>query len=358
MAFQYRERPAAAWEQRAKSGGDYPGFVLNDFKEYSVRKGENWVRILPPTWEGAEHYGLEVFIHYGIGPEKATVLCLYKMAEMAKALNLSADFCAGKCPICDAKAKAEKKGDKELADELRYNKRILVWMVDLKAEDEGPKVWSMPASLDVNIVKLAIDPRTGEILYIDHHEEGYGISFEKDGEGLKTKYVAVQIDRKASGVDPDFLEFIQGDPLPSVLHWRTAEEVQKLFGGAAGAGAEAGPAERGADDRRREEPRPERGNGRDEGRSSDRAEPAPDKPRFEARGSRREAPREEEPVKDAPRSRPGDERGSRDQRDDINDEVPFTGAQEPKDRVESRAAPDPKADAKSTAADLRSRFRR
>ncbi len=226
MAFKYRARAPEQWEKRSHLQNDFVGILSQDFKEYQVKKGDNYVRILPPTWDDPEHYGYDVFVHYGVGPDRIQVLCPAKMKGEP-------------CPICDAQAKALRANDKELADELRANKRTVVWMVDLKDEDAGPQLWSMPPTLDVSITKLARDPRTGDTYVIDHPTEGYGVSFEKEGEMLKTKYVAVQIDRKPSAANPDFLEFIETQPIPNCFVWRTFDELEKLYKGTAGAGREA-----------------------------------------------------------------------------------------------------------------------
>ena len=219
MAFKYKQRSADAWEKRAtQQGGDFAGFILDEFKTFTPAKGDNFLRILPPTWEDAEHYGLDVWVHYGIGPERASALCLNKMRGQ-------------RCPICEAMARAERAQDEELAKELKAGKRILVWVLDRKEETKGPMVWSMPWSLDRDLCKVARDPRSGEVYMLDDPDNGYDVSFEKTGDKLTTKYTGVQLARKPSFVEQDFLDYIEAAPLPDCLLWRDYDELKALYEG-------------------------------------------------------------------------------------------------------------------------------
>ena len=219
MAFQYKARNPGAWEKRAtQQGGDFVGFINDGVKTYTPKKGDNFVRILPPTWEDAEHYGMDVWVHYGIGPDRASVLCLRKMKNQP-------------CPLCEAHSRAEKAGDEDLARELKPTKRVLAWIIDRNDEAQGPLAWAMPWTLDRDFCKVSRDKRTGQLYAVDDPEEGFDISFEKEGDGQTTKYVGVQLSRRSSSVDEQHIEFIVELPLPEVLLWRSYDEVATLFEG-------------------------------------------------------------------------------------------------------------------------------
>ena len=219
MAFTYKKRDASALEKRAKQQGtDFQGIIPPDVKVYTVKKGDNYIRILPPTWDDADHYGLDVWVHYGIGPDKASVLCLHKMDNSP-------------CPLCEAQMRADRAGDEELAKELKPGRRVLVWILDRNDEAAGPQAWTMPWTLDRDICKVSRDKHTGAIYAIDDPYDGYDISFEKEGEGLTTKYTGIQLARKASSVDQETLEFIKELPLPDILVKRDYAELQTLFAG-------------------------------------------------------------------------------------------------------------------------------
>lgn len=219
MAFKYQPRSAESLLARAnQQGNDYESHIKGEFPTYKMKKGDNHVRILPPTWEPADHYGYEAYVHYNVGPDKASVVCNYKTFTTH-------------CPICEARMKLEQKGDKDGAYQLRITKRVLTWALDMKDGGKSPVVWDMPWTLDRDIAKVCKDKRTGEIYMIDDPENGYDVFFDKEGEGLTTKYTGIQLSRTPSAVNPRFLDYIQENPIPQVLRLRTYEEVKALFTG-------------------------------------------------------------------------------------------------------------------------------
>lgn len=213
--FQYKPRSPEAWDKRAK-GTVFDGYALDEFQTFSPKK-ENWIRILPPTWENANHYGFDLWVHYGVGPNNGTVICLYKMKNQA-------------CPICEAQRRAEAKGNEQASKELKPSRRVLVWLLDRK-EEKQPLLWAMGWTIDRDITKICRDRKSGELYFIDDHERGYDISFDKEGEGVTTKYTGFQLDRNPSSVDAKHIDYILEHPVPTVLNWRTYEEVQSLFEG-------------------------------------------------------------------------------------------------------------------------------
>lgn len=323
MAFQYQRRDAQAWDKRANQrGGDFVGFVKDDYQMYPVEKGDNFIRFLPPTWENAEHYGLDVYIHYNIGPDNGSVLCLAKMAQSSVAAIRKA--CPGdRCPICEARQRAERAGDNELKDELTSRKSVLAWILNRKDEKKGPQVWRMPWTLDRDITKLCKDPRTGELYFIDDPENGYDLSFEKQGDQLTTKYVGIQLARRPSSIDQDFLDYVVECELPDTLQFMEYDDIQKLFEG----GAQAEPKREAPERERREEPKQEE-------------RPASGfKPRGSAAKSQQTAPEE--------------------------DEIPFNGGSatgngngQAAHEEEKRADPSPPPSGKTKAQELRERFGR
>jgi len=219
MAFQYKPRSDEDWEKRAsQQGGGFQGYILDDFRLYQLKKGENAIRILPPTWDGATHYGFDVHTHFGVGPDKATVLCPYRMVNE-------------RCPICEARSLAEKRGDDDLSKELRPSRRVLVWVIDRKDEDKGPVVWGMPWTLDRDITKVSRDRTTGKFYHIDSPEEGFDVYFDRDGEGIGTKYTGVVLARRPTSVEPEWIEYVTAHSLPDTLLVRDYEEIQALFEG-------------------------------------------------------------------------------------------------------------------------------
>lgn len=233
--FQYRERTSAAMERRSQMGNnDFDRIVRDGVKSWSVNDGANRIRILPATWKQRDaddvHFGIDVHVHYGIGPDRQSYLCPAKMKDE-------------RCPICEERALALKSGDQEYAKELEARRRVLVYMVDRDDEKTGLQVWAMPQSVDQDLAKLGRDRRTGAVLPIDHPEHGYDIEFDKEGAKKNTKYKGLMIDREASPLGNDrWLEEAERNPLPDILQFYDYDHIAKVFG--------AGPAPEDDDDRR------------------------------------------------------------------------------------------------------------
>ncbi len=218
--FRYRERSVDDYKKRGDQGGsDFDKYLDDSIKMFKPADGDNCVRILPPTWKEANHYGLDIYLHYEVGPDKQTYLCLHKMK-------------GEDCPICEERDKATKEGDSEYADSLKPNKRVLVYMLDRNDEKEGLQVWSMPWTVDRDLCKLMVDKKTGELLPIDHPEEGYDVEFERKGKAQRTQYIGIAIARRESSLDNDAaLEQAEELPLPDALHYFSYDHIQKAFSG-------------------------------------------------------------------------------------------------------------------------------
>lgn len=218
-SFKYAPRSNEAWAKREK-GSTFEGFIKDQYMGFSAKKG-NWIRFLPPTWDNPSHYGIDIWVHYSVGPENGNVLCLYKMTGKP-------------CPVCEAHAVAEAAG-REDASNLKATRRVLTWVVNRNEEkDKRPQYWAQPQTVDKEITKICRDRVTGQLYYIDHPDQGYDVTFDKDGEGMTTKYNGFQIARQASSVEDVYLDYALANPLPDILLWRSYDEVKDLFEGLAG----------------------------------------------------------------------------------------------------------------------------
>lgn len=221
--FKYKKRSAESVEKRAQGSSDRDHFLKDEFAKYSPADGDNLIRILPPTWDDAQHHGLDIHVHYGIGPDKGAFLSLNKHKGEAD-------------PIYEERLQAQNDGDDEYAKELRPNTRTLVWVIDRDKEEDGPKLWAMPFGVDKEISIRCKDKKSGEVLYIDDPDDGYDVEFTKTGSGKKTKYEGIQISRRSSPISDDedqaeeWLEFIEDNPLPSVLEFKEYDYIKRVFG--------------------------------------------------------------------------------------------------------------------------------
>lgn len=218
--FRYQERSPDTYKKRGEQGGgDFDKYLSDSIKMFKPADGDNCIRILPPTWEGAEHFGLDIYVHYGVGPDSQTYLCTHKMQNKP-------------CPICDEREKAAKDGDVDYADKLKPTKRVLVYLIDRNNEKDGAIVWSMPWTIDRDLCKLVVDKRSGDTLPIDNPDTGYDINFERKGKGDRTQYIGLAVARRESDLgNPKWLDDIQDHPLDSILQFYEYDHIAATFGG-------------------------------------------------------------------------------------------------------------------------------
>lgn len=218
--FNYKPRNTDEVKNRAKQ--DYSsrdGFLKADINIFTPKEGDNYLRILPPTWNDPQHYGLDIYVHYQIGADKGNYLCLSKMQNKP-------------CPICEEMDKALKENDEDYAKELKSTKRVLMYMIDRSEEEKDVFAWPASWTIDRDICLQAYDDKTGETLLIDDPEEGYDVTIRRVGKGMNTKYPAPKIDRHQSTLEKEeWLEFIQKNPLPEILHYFDYEHIAKVFKG-------------------------------------------------------------------------------------------------------------------------------
>lgn len=223
--FEYRARTADQVGKRAsQTGFTREGFVKSDFNTWTPADGTNRIRILPPTWDDADHYGMDIWGHYGIGPDRSSFLCLQKHQDEP-------------CPVCEERQELYDAGDEDEARPLLARKRVAMWIIDRKEESKGAQLWCAPWTLDQEIAKQS-SSEDGEVLAIDHPEEGYDVIFTREGERERTKYTGVKLARKESPIADDeddlaeIMEFIIENPVPSVLEFSDYDHMKKTFAGA------------------------------------------------------------------------------------------------------------------------------
>lgn len=227
--FRYQRRSGEDVQKRANAkGGSFDSIIKAKYKVYKVKDGKNIIRVLPPTWENANHYGFDAWINYGIGVDNQSYLSLSKMK-------------GEKDPIAEARRAAERDGDKELTKQLAPRQRIMMWVIDRNEEDEGPQIFAAPFTVDKALAALSFDEDTKEVIYIDDPKEGCDIRFYKEGTGLKTDYPPEKMRiLKPSPLHPDkgqaqeWLDFIQDNPVPDCLQFYDYNHIAMVFDGSGG----------------------------------------------------------------------------------------------------------------------------
>jgi hypothetical protein len=223
--FVYKGRDASSVKERAEQkGGRFDSYLKANADMFTPHQGENMIRIVPPTWEDTEHYGLPIWVHSRIGDDNSSYLCAKKMKGKA-------------CPICDAAREAKDEGEADEAKALTATNRFLYYVVDRKDKEAALKVWSVSWTMDRDIAALCHNPKTGKVLLIDHPDEGYDVSFRRTGQGINTRYPGLQIDRESTPMSDDddeqaeLLQEAEDNPLPSLLHYYDADYLEKILSG-------------------------------------------------------------------------------------------------------------------------------
>ncbi len=223
--FKYKElTPEFLKERKNQSGSNRDRYLATGVKQFSAEKDDNSIRILPATWDGGS-YGLEVYVHRGIGANDDSYLC----PAMVK---------KGPCFICEERKRAETAGeDEDYVKGLRATKRVAMWLINRAKEGEGPMLWLMPYQTEQEMAAQAVDKKTQRVIQFIDPDEGFDLNFTRKGEKRSTKYIGLNFDRDPSPLssDPDtqkeWMDYIEEHPIPDILIYRSYEYVKNVFEG-------------------------------------------------------------------------------------------------------------------------------
>lgn len=230
--FQYTKRSAQDVQDRAsQQGGQFDRPIRDGIKSFTPKPDTKYrIRVMPPTWDDAKHFGYDVFIVYGVGTDNTSYLSLAKMKGK-------------KDPMEEERFIAEKDGDQEATKQLTPKKRVGMYIIDRASEDEGPQLWLAPFTFDRDLSSLLVDSDTGKVLDIDDPDEGYDVTFQRQGSNLQTKYIGLQISRRESSLNDDkdthsdWMNQIIKAPIPETLNYFSYDHIHKtLHGGIDGDG--------------------------------------------------------------------------------------------------------------------------
>jgi hypothetical protein len=222
--FVYRggDRTVEELNRRGKQlGGGYDSYLQTDLQMFKPKEGENTIRILPRS--GEPYWELPIHVHFGVGPDEATYLCLKEMK-------------GEECPVCEARLGA---ADKEESDAMRPKGRALCWLIDRNDQKSGPQLWAMPGRMFRDLRGREVDRRHGGVIKIDDPEEGYDITFSRTGTGNRTAYESIEVDRESSPIHQNekqqeaWLDYVVDHALDDVLNYYEAEYIGKVMTGRA-----------------------------------------------------------------------------------------------------------------------------
>lgn len=218
-------------KKSVRGSGSFDRMIKDSFNIFIPQQGTNRVRLLPAN---PEYWGISLFVHY-IGETESPYLCPAKMQ-------------AKDCPVCEERRRADASGDTEYGKALFPRERLLVWIIDREKEAEGPRLWDMPKTVEIDLNHAAIDEDTNEALPLDDPEEGYDIRFNKEGKGKMTRYSGITVARRVSPICDDeakmeqWLEFIVENALEKCIIVYHYDHIKSVFTGKSVASTPATPA--------------------------------------------------------------------------------------------------------------------
>jgi hypothetical protein len=233
--FTYRKRTYEETKSQISEAdsGIRDGYLTASIPLFKPAEGTNRVRILPPGWENADHYGYRIFVHYQVGPNNDAYICPFNT------VNPHTGETKLRCPICEERQRVAV-DDPDYAKTLKPASRVLVYILVREGKSKPVlKAWSMPASLDKTIMMQAVDDDTREVLPVDCPEEGYDLDVVREGTSLTTKY-AIKVARRPSAIE-DFEEEIWSkisgkNSLPENLIFYDYDYLTAVFSGAPASG--------------------------------------------------------------------------------------------------------------------------
>lgn len=228
--FVYQPRTDAQVRAQKNTKRGFDTFTKPFVKIYKPREGLNVIRILPPTWPNPSHWGVNLWVNYDIGPDKGQYISLRKTGGPG-----TPD------PLDDARIKALRAGDAELAKKLTPKHRVCMWLIDRKDEDAGPQFYAAAFSLDDDFINASLDPDTGGYLKIDDDNHGYDLTFykEKQGDYWTFPGAKIRLSRNPSPIhenekkQQEWMNYIQEYPIPDCLVHHDFAYINAVFNGVA-----------------------------------------------------------------------------------------------------------------------------
>jgi len=201
--------------------------LFKGVKVYKPAEGRNIVRILPPTWPKATHYGYPIWVHYNIGPKEGAYLCLRENKTSPHK----------RCPLCEELYALGGRATPEDRKALLPTQSIIYYILDRNQPQQGVLLWRVSGTADSEIAAQSVNRRKGSVLNIVDAEEGYDLEFMRSGQKLNTRYRGYQVVREDSPMTDDdrhfeeVLDIIFDKPLPETLNFYRPEHIEAVYSG-------------------------------------------------------------------------------------------------------------------------------
>jgi len=242
MAEKKSKKDSGAWDEyespsqealrkaqdRVKEGkGGFTGkpYLDPSYKLYITQDGDNQIRIVPPIEvRDLGMFGRDIFIHRGVGPNREIYVCLKKMWGEA------CPRCMKQTPELWEQAKVDEKV-KDIAKSYFPEYKVLVWVIDRKADSDELKLFPMPKTIAEEILVQSNRKETQVMIDVAHPTQGRDVYFTRYKDNDYTKYKGIQIGETATPlpswaaeqrkhfdeviIKPDFDEFAEAEAMTS-----------------------------------------------------------------------------------------------------------------------------------------------
>jgi hypothetical protein len=262
---QLLKRGEESYERKDDSGrfGSIFRKDLKGVKFWKCGEGEHQIDILPwlignqypsknyTVEPGDPVYLLDIWVHYNIGPDEDTVVCLSKNY-------------GNPCPICEHvnALRKEEVVDDNLIDRIKAKRRSIYQIIcydSASEEEKGVQIWDVAYFfMEKHLAELSKKPKGGGYITFADPDDGKQIFYKRKGTGMtNTEYIAHQfMDREYKIHDDDLDACIALDDAIIVLPYE--ELYEKHWGGLEDKTAPPEVEERPARQARRSRPEPEK----------------------------------------------------------------------------------------------------
>jgi hypothetical protein len=188
-------------------------FIRPEFQIFRPKVGRNMIRIMEATWPNPNGFAYTLFVHYGVGSDNSSYLCLAKHLREP-------------CPVCEEVKALDSEGDSEAGKQIYARKTSAMWVLDRADMEKGLQVYTCGYTIEQDLCEVCIDPKTGIPIDIIDPVNGFDVTFTRGDQKPFPKTGGWVIDRDPSPIDddPDWQKY---EHIYGVLHGRAAAAALK-----------------------------------------------------------------------------------------------------------------------------------
>ena len=232
------KRYQASYKSKGSSGGkagvmDWKK-VDGEVQFFSPAEGRNRINIIPYTIKSKNHplvkkgefevgdkdYVMDIFVHRGVGPSEASVLCLKNTYGKP-------------CPICEQSALLRKQGKEDEAGALKPSRRVFYNVQDLKNPDVLKVFEASHYLFEKELIDEARDDEEGGFVDFADEESGKEIKFRcsKTSKGgfEFNEFKSFSFEDRDENIPDELLE--SAISFDEIMNVPTYEEAEKILYG-------------------------------------------------------------------------------------------------------------------------------